>query len=229
MAMFIAPPASLGVSGARQPLALCRVLNQRGQCSAGRISVVGRHEKRRLLPDFPQARNIAQYQCAPGKAGLEYGKTERFVAGRQCKDCSACHQAGESVRREDSEEPQVAQFRSSAVERAPQRCRIAQITAAELDVIVEIVGTAFAVHLRNEAVEHADVATVAEQLVCEMRADEPRATSDEHVVRHAAAPVCADAPMPVSAFHAEVLCQTGTWLGVIASDKRDGLFAILEA
>lgn len=68
---------------------------------------------------------------------------------------------------------------------------------AELDGIVEIVRTAFAVHLRNEAVEHADVATVAEQLVCQMRADEARATSDEHVARHAAAPVRADAPMPV--------------------------------
>ena len=95
--------------------------------------------------------------------------------------------------------------RVDAVECAPKRVGVANVTLDELDVAGEIRRASFvAVNLRDQCVERAYAVTAREQLVGEMRADEARAARDEDPIRQlrarraplrrAARPPCPCAP-----------------------------------
>ena len=67
-----------------------------------------------------------------------------------------------------------------AVERAPDRVGVADVSDLELDVGREVVRASRAlVHLRRQVVECAHAISAREQLVGEVRADEARAARDE--------------------------------------------------
>ena len=72
--------------------------------------------------------------------------------------------------------------RIDAIEGAPDRIGVAHIATYELDVVVQIVGPSgvVAVDLRRKHVERAHLVTVAQQLVTDVRSDEPCASCDQY-------------------------------------------------
>ena len=73
--------------------------------------------------------------------------------------------------------------RVDAAQRSANRRWITDVADDELDLAVEVVGTAagVAVHLGREVVEHPDPVAVGEELVCEMGADEAGAAGNQDV------------------------------------------------
>ena len=80
--------------------------------------------------------------------------------------------------------------RVDSAQRLVDRGAIADVADDELDVLGEVLGPSpsIAVHLRLERVEHADAVAAREQLVGEVRADEPGAARDQHFL-HRGIPV----------------------------------------
>ena len=63
----------------------------------GRV-IVRRHVQRRIPPDFAQARDIAQHERTPGKAGFQHRKSKWLVARRQNKNRGAAKPLREPFR-----------------------------------------------------------------------------------------------------------------------------------
>jgi hypothetical protein len=75
--------------------------------------------------------------------------------------------------------------RVDAVERAAEDFGVAYVADDELDLVVQVLGPLrVAVYLLHEAVEGAYRVAGGEELVGQVRADEPGAAGDEHALGH---------------------------------------------
>jgi len=75
--------------------------------------------------------------------------------------------------------------RVDPLEGAAHDLRVAHVAGDQLRVRSEVVrALRLAVHLLDQAVEHAHAVTRAQQLVDEMRADEPGAAGDQNLLAH---------------------------------------------